>query len=91
MELLFLSLYDYFRKNRPILYGLFLVLFLLAGIGAIQIRIEEDISKFFPNDKKLEKINQVSKIQNLWTNWSSWSHCMIPPWRPIPIPHPVRE
>src|ERR1700704_2161048 len=59
MELLFLSLYDYFRKNRSVLYGLFLGLFLLAGIGATQIRVEEDISKFFPNDKKLEKINQV--------------------------------
>src|SRR6266850_4606237 len=59
MELLFLLLYDYFRKNRPVLYGLFLGLFLLAGIGAAQIKVEEDISKFFPKDKKLEKINQV--------------------------------
>jgi len=59
MEFLFLSLYDYFHKNRPLLYGLFIGLLLLLGIGALQIRVEEDVSKFFPNDKKLEKINQI--------------------------------
>src|SRR5258706_679366 len=59
MEYLFLSIYDYFHKNRPALYVLFLGLFLLVGIGATQIRVEEDISRFFPKDKKLEKINQI--------------------------------
>ena len=32
---------------------------MLFGYGASQITIEEDISKFFPVDKKLEKINQA--------------------------------
>src|SRR3981189_1544109 len=59
MESLLLSLYDHFQKNRSLFYGVFLGLFLLVGIGATQVRVEEDISKFFPNDKKLEKINQI--------------------------------
>jgi hypothetical protein len=59
MEFLFLSLYDYFKKNRSLLYGIFIGLFLLMGVGAMQVKVEEDISRFFPNDKKLEKINQI--------------------------------
>jgi 1-acyl-sn-glycerol-3-phosphate acyltransferase len=59
MEFLFLSLYDYFKKNRSLLYGIFIGLFLLMGVVATQVKIEEDIARFFPNDKKLEKINQI--------------------------------
>src|SRR5258706_15720472 len=61
MEFLFLSLYDYFKKNRSLLYGIFMALFLLIGVGATQVKVEEDIARFFPNNKKLEKINQIFK------------------------------
>ena len=41
------------------LYGFLTSLLLVIGFGVVNIRVEEDISKFFPTDKKLEKINQV--------------------------------
>jgi len=59
MEFVFLSIYDYFRKHRTVFYSLFIGLFLLTGFGASQITIEEDVSKFFPNDTKIEKLTRV--------------------------------
>ncbi len=59
MESIFLFFYDFFKKRKGLIYGIFGVLFLLLGWGASQIKIEEDISKFFPSDKKLKKVNQV--------------------------------
>lgn len=59
MEYLFLSIYDFFRTHRLayfLTFGGLLTLFLL---GALQIHIEEDVTKFFPNDEKVEKINQI--------------------------------
>jgi uncharacterized protein len=59
MESIFLFFYDYFKKRKALFYGIFGALFLLLGWGTSQIKIEEDVSKFFPSDKKLKKINQV--------------------------------
>ncbi|HEV8512350.1 MAG TPA: 1-acyl-sn-glycerol-3-phosphate acyltransferase [Cyclobacteriaceae bacterium] len=59
MESIFLFCYDYFKKRKKVFYVIFLLLFILVGFGATRIRVEEDISKFFPTDKKLEKATQV--------------------------------
>src|SRR5260221_11392032 len=59
MALPVLSLSGSFKKNRSLMYGIFMGLFLLMGVIAMQVKVEEDISRFFPKDKKLEKINQI--------------------------------
>jgi uncharacterized protein len=59
METLFLLLFDYFKNRKRFLFGLFIGLFIAMGICAFNIKIEEDVSKFFPTDKKLSKVNQV--------------------------------
>src|SRR5579871_3465590 len=59
MEFVFISLFDYFKKRRVVARILFVLLTLLLGVGAMNITVEEDISKIFPADKKLGKINRV--------------------------------
>src|SRR5690242_4566186 len=59
MESIFLFFYDYFKKRKRIFYIIFFLLFILVGFGATRIRVEEDISKFFPTDRKFEKATQV--------------------------------
>ena len=59
METIFVGLYDFFKSRKGFLYSLLVGFLLLFGYGATQITIEEDISKFFPVDEKLEKINQA--------------------------------
>jgi 1-acyl-sn-glycerol-3-phosphate acyltransferase len=59
MESIFLFLYDYFKTRKTLVFSLFIILFLIFGFCASRIKIEEDISKFFPVDKELEKVNQA--------------------------------
>ncbi len=40
-------------------------MFILVALGASQIRIEEDVSKFFPKDKKIEKLTEVFQNSKL--------------------------
>lgn len=65
MEFLFLYCYDYFRKHRATFYVSFVSLFILVVLGASQVRIEEDVSKFFPKDKKIEKLTEVFQNSKL--------------------------
>ena len=65
MEFLFLSLYDYFQRQRTVFYCVLVALFALAGLGASQITIEEDVSKFFPNDTKIDKLTRVFQDSKL--------------------------
>ncbi len=59
MEKILLHIYEFYKKRRPALYATFLLIFLLAGWFAMQVRFEEDISKILPKDKKIEKLNEV--------------------------------
>jgi uncharacterized protein len=59
METIFLGCYDFFKKRKALLFTFFIGSFLLLGFFASRIEIQEDISKFFPVDKKLEKVNQA--------------------------------
>ncbi len=59
MDYIFIGVYNFFQKSRAAFYGLFLCLFVLIGFGAYQVELEEDVTKFFPNDEKVEKLNEV--------------------------------
>jgi len=59
METIFTGIYDYFSKNRVVLYTLFFASLLTAGFFASRVKFQEDISAIIPKDKKTEKLNQV--------------------------------
>ncbi|MBS1598046.1 MAG: 1-acyl-sn-glycerol-3-phosphate acyltransferase [Bacteroidetes bacterium] len=59
MEKIFISIYNYFEKNRAVFFTIFISCFLLIGWFAAHVQFEEDISKVLPKDKKIEKLNQV--------------------------------
>src|SRR6185436_18726650 len=59
MESFFLSLYDFFEKHKSVFWTVFVSVLTLLVAGASQIKIEEDITRFFSDDKKVEKLNYV--------------------------------
>ncbi len=59
MEKLFISLYDFFEKRRLLFWFTLAASFLLMGFFASRIKLEEDIAKILPADKKIEKLNEV--------------------------------
>ncbi|HTE13199.1 MAG TPA: 1-acyl-sn-glycerol-3-phosphate acyltransferase [Chitinophagaceae bacterium] len=59
MEKVFISLYNFFEKRRPLFWTTLAGCFLLAGFFASRIKLEEDIAGILPNDKKIEKLNEV--------------------------------
>lgn len=59
MALIFLSLYDFFHHRKATFWIVFVSTITLLGAGASQIKIEEDITKFFPDDKRVEDLNYV--------------------------------
>ncbi|HTJ51700.1 MAG TPA: 1-acyl-sn-glycerol-3-phosphate acyltransferase [Cyclobacteriaceae bacterium] len=59
MDRLFIAIYNYFIGRKAVFYLLFFGLFALVTLGAIKIDLEEDVSKFFPKDKKVEKLNEI--------------------------------
>ena len=59
METIFLGLYDFFSSRKKWLYALFTGLLILFAFGASRITLEEDITKFFPMDDNLKKVNQA--------------------------------
>lgn len=59
METIFAGIYDYFVKNKVVLYALFFISLALSAFFAARVKFEEDISAIIPKDKKTEKLNQV--------------------------------
>lgn len=59
MATLFISLYDFFRKRITFFWIIFILTLVLLGLGASRIKLEEDITKFFPDDERVEKLNYV--------------------------------
>ncbi|MEO6548364.1 MAG: 1-acyl-sn-glycerol-3-phosphate acyltransferase [Ferruginibacter sp.] len=57
----FTGIYRYFEKNRLVFFITFAVSFALVVYFAFQVKLEEDISKILPKDKKTEQLNQVFK------------------------------
>jgi 1-acyl-sn-glycerol-3-phosphate acyltransferase len=56
---LFLSLYDFFKKQRAAFWIVFILTITALALGASRISLEEDITKFFPDDERVEKLNYV--------------------------------
>src|SRR4051812_42660383 len=59
MENIFISLYQFFEARRRLFWLLLAGSFLFFGYFASRIRLEEDIAKILPKDKKIEKLNDV--------------------------------
>lgn len=59
MDRLFLSLYDYFHSHKRAFYFVLATFVALIAIGASRVNLEEDVSRFFPRDAKVAKLNQV--------------------------------
>jgi 1-acyl-sn-glycerol-3-phosphate acyltransferase len=59
MEYIFIGIYNFFQKHTIAFYVVFLSFFALVTVGALEVHLEEDVSKFFPKDPKIEKLNEV--------------------------------
>src|SRR6187551_278988 len=57
----FLYLYNFFSARKGTFWIVFGITMVLLGLGASQVKIEEDITKFFPDDERVEKLNYVFK------------------------------
>lgn len=56
---LFVAIYNFFEQRKAWLWCCTIASFLLVGYFAAQIKLEEDITKILPQDKKLDKLQQV--------------------------------
>ena len=65
MEEFFVRVYRYFLQRRPAFWIVFSALVLVLGAGASRIDLEEDITRFFPNDARVEKLNYVFQNSKL--------------------------
>ncbi len=54
-----IDIYDYFLVRKPLFYGLTIGLFIVAGLLASRIKIEEDVAHMMPNSGQTERINQI--------------------------------
>ena len=59
METVFTGIYNYFARNKAVLYIVFFISLGLFAFFALRVKFEEDISAIIPKDKKTEKLNQV--------------------------------
>lgn len=59
MATLFLSLFDFFRKRKTIFWIAFVAVVALISAGASRIHLEEDITRFFPDDPRMENLQEV--------------------------------
>ena len=55
--MLFQSLYQFFNRNKVVLILLVVMAFSAFSFFASKVKLEEDINKFIPKDKKLNEIN----------------------------------
>ena len=59
MEQPFLTIYDFFHRKRGAFFGIFILLLIVLSVGSLQVRLEEDITRFFPDDKRVEKLSYI--------------------------------
>ena len=59
MATLLIQLYDFFKRRIALFWTVFCTLILLLAFTASRIELEEDITKFFPDDERVEKLNYV--------------------------------
>ena len=59
MEHLFITIYRFFRDNRIAFWLVFLIVSMAAIVAASRISLEENITKFFPDDDRVKKLNYI--------------------------------
>ncbi len=59
MEHIFLVIYRFFHQRRPLFWLSFLGITAVMVFFASRLRIEEDISRFFPDDEEVGQLNYV--------------------------------
>ncbi|MBZ4188761.1 1-acyl-sn-glycerol-3-phosphate acyltransferase [Niabella beijingensis] len=59
MQQFFISIYDFLKPRKGLLYTLFLITFLLFLLLASRITFIEDVYAIIPKDKKTEKVTQL--------------------------------
>jgi len=59
MERFFIAIYNYFEKHKGRMWFAAIFSFLLVGFLASRIKLEEDITRILPHEKKLDKLQQV--------------------------------
>ena len=65
MEQGFLSIYHFFQRRKSAFWFTFISIFVILGLLASRVKVEEDISKFFPDDERVEKLNYVFRNAKL--------------------------
>lgn len=61
--MLALRLYNFFQRHKALLFGSVTALLLLFMYFSSKLKMEEDITKFLPKDKKIDEVNFI--LQNL--------------------------
>ncbi len=70
MESFFLAIYNFFERRRGLMWFAAITSFALVGFFASRIKLEEDITRILPHEKKLDKLQQVfqdSRFSDLLT------------------------
>jgi 1-acyl-sn-glycerol-3-phosphate acyltransferase len=65
VEFLFVALYRFLKNHRSLFWVLFIASFAALGFTASRIQFEEDITQFFPRDKRVEKLNYIFQNSKL--------------------------
>lgn len=60
-----IRIYNFFEKRRIAFFITLLVSFMLLGYFAMQVKLEEDIAKILPQDKKVEKLTEIFQDSKL--------------------------
>ncbi|HEY0656444.1 MAG TPA: MMPL family transporter, partial [Chryseosolibacter sp.] len=59
MDSLFIGIYRFFQARRSLFWIVLASILALLAFGASRVSIEEDISRFFPDDPRVEKLSYV--------------------------------
>ena len=57
MVKIFMSIYDFLRNRRGLMWGLLFATVILSVIGATRMTFKEDILDFLPSDKENRDVN----------------------------------
>src|SRR5688572_30630828 len=58
MGSIFISIYNFFDRRKWLLWLFMLCTFLISGFIASRIKLEEDITRILPQDKKIDQLQQ---------------------------------
>ncbi len=64
MKTFLLSTYDFFRARKALFYSVTVLLFVVCGLLASRIKLEEDVSRLLPNGEQTRQITDIFKSSN---------------------------